>query len=300
MLPNFIIVGAMKAGTTTFHEYLSEGEGVFMPRPELKFFSTDADYARGMDWYESFFAGSDSKVAVGERTTTYSYVPSVAERIHRHLPDVKLIWIFREPVSRTYSHYWHSAKAGSETLSFEQAIARESERIKKDIFRGYAKRSLYAEQVERYLRYFSKEQMLFLLFEDFLREPANVLNRTLKFLNVDAIVRDPGIPKQNNPSYAPRYLHLQWAARKLFDKSKPFRLVTRINRSATPGYPRMSEHMRARLRETFREPNQQLAELTRLNLAIWDTPVRPGKGRADERVAVAASSSATEHSRHSR
>jgi hypothetical protein len=254
-----------------------------MPDYELKFFSTDADYSRGLDSYERIFEGGEGKVAVGERTTTYSYVPSVAERIHRHLPDVKLIWVFREPVSRTYSNYWHSAKAGSERLKFEDAIAREPDRIQKDLFRGYVKRSLYVEQVERFLQYFPKEHMLFLLFEEFVRDPTTALNRTLEFLDVPHRFSNPVPAKHDHLSSAPRSLHLQWMARRMFDKSRPFRLVSRFNRSADAGYPKMSEHMRARLKETFREPNQRLAQLTGLDLSVWEADRRAPQ-RAGRRV----------------
>jgi hypothetical protein len=268
-LPNFIIVGAMKAGTTTFHHYLADLDDVFMPGYEVQFFNNDAEYARGLSRYERLFRAGESKAVVGERTTTYSYVPSVPQRIHRHLPDVKLIWIFREPAARTYSHYWHSAKSGNERLSFAEAIAREPERIKRDFFRGYARRSHYAEQVERYLQFFPKERMLFLLFEEFVRDPAGTLNRTLEFLSVDHRI-NAVVPKHDHPTYAPRWLHLQWAARRLFEKNKPFRLVSRFNRGNEPGYPKMSEEMRAHLKETFREPNRRLSQLTGLDLGIWD------------------------------
>jgi hypothetical protein len=281
MLPNFIIVGAMKAGTTTFHHYLAEVDGVFMPDHEVKFFSTDAQYARGMTAYERLFDGAESKLAIGERTTTYCYVPSVAERIHRHLPDVKLIWIFREPVARAYSNYWHSAKAGSERLDFAEAVAREPERIKKDIFRGYVKRSLYAEQVERYLQYFPKERMLFLLFEDFVRDPASALNQTLAFLNLSHRFEGPVAAKHDHATQPPRSLQLQWMARRLFDKHKPFRIVSGLNRTKTAGYPPMPEPVRAELKTRFREPNRQLAELTGLDLGVWEKAERRRVSNAD-------------------
>ena len=284
MLPNFMIVGAMKAGTTTFHHYLAEIDTVFMPDQEVKFFSDDAAYAGGLERYERLFDAAESRMVVGERTTTYSYVPSVPGRIHRHLPDVKLIWMFREPVSRTYSHYWHSATAGSERLGFEEAIAREPERIRQDIFRGYAKRSLYAEQVERYLEYFPQENMLFLLFEEFVRDPATVLNRTLKFLSVDHVVGTVA-PKHSHKTYAPRSQQVQWMARTLFGKRRPFRLVSRFNRSDVLGYPRMSEQMRSELRERFQIPNERLAQITGLDLSLWEAN---GK-RASERARQQAS-----------
>jgi hypothetical protein len=270
MLPDFIIVGAMKAGTTTYHHHLAEIGAVFIPDHEVKFFSNDAAYARGLGAYEQMFASADATRVVGERTTTYSYVPSVPKRIHRHLPAVKLVWMFREPVSRAYSNYWHSVNAGSERLGFEEAVAREPERIKRDIFRGYVQRSLYAEQVERYLEYFPRENMLFLLFEEFIRDPSTAVNRTLNFLGVDHVVGAVA-PKHSHRTYAPQSLRVQWLARKAFGKRKPFRLVSRLNRQNVSGYPRMSDQVRAELKERFRDPNRRLAQVTGLDLGAWDT-----------------------------
>ncbi len=136
-LPNFIIVGAMKSGTSTLRDLLTLRDDVFLPPGEVHFFSDDEKYARGMDWYASLFATAQTAVAVGEKTPTYSYLPECAVRIHQHLPDVKLVWLFRDPVARTYSHYWHSVKNGSERLSFHAAIETESDRVRKDRWRGY-------------------------------------------------------------------------------------------------------------------------------------------------------------------
>lgn len=270
MLPNFLIVGAMKAGTTTLRHYLQAVEQVWIFPGEIRFFSQDRRYERGLDWYESLFAPGAGKVAVGEKSPAYAYRPYVPERISRCLPDVKLIWIFREPVARTYSHYWHAACRGKERLSFETAIGREQERVQRNFLRGYAKRSRYAEQVERYLQFFPKEQMLFLLFEDLVRNPPAVLNRLLTFLGVDAVFESfPSSPSHSNVTRTPRSIQLQWLARTAFGNGPVYRQVRRFNVRKEPGYPRIPRELRERLAKEFERPNQELAALTGLDLSAW-------------------------------
>ena len=275
MLPNFIIVGAMKAGTTTLHDYLAGIEDVWIAPGEIRYFSNERNYARGLEWYERLFDPGAGKLAIGEKSPAYSYLPKVPERIHRCLPGVKLIWIFRDPVARTYSHYWHAATRGKERLTFASAIARERERVRSNILLGYMKRSLYAEQVERYLGFFPREQMLFLLFEDLVREPAAVVNRVLDFLCVPHVLEAPRVARHSNVTRAPRLVSLQWVTRTLLRRHHIAQLVQRVNRRAEPGYPRLSSEMRDQLAREFQEPNRALARLTGLDLGAWNQPGAP-------------------------
>lgn len=270
MLPNFIVVGAMKAGTTTLRDYLSGIEQVWIYPGEARFFSQDRRYARGLGWYESLFEPAAGKLAVGEKSPSYAYQPHVPQRIYECLPTVKLIWIFREPVSRAYSHYWHSATRGKEPLSFRTAILREDERVRRSILRGYAKRSRYAEQVSRYLQFFPKEQMLFLLFEDLVRNPTAVLNRVLAFLEVDTQFERNPPRTHSNVTRAPRSVQLEWLARTVFKKSTGYRLVKRLNVRRERGYPSIPKDLQERLAREFLKPNEELAALTGLDLSIWN------------------------------
>lgn len=268
MLPNFLIVGAMKAGTTTLRDYLKASDQVWIYPAEVRFFSRDDLYARGLGWYESLFASATGQ-AIGEKSPAYSFQPRVPGRIRESLPHVKLIWIFREPVARAYSHYWHSATRGKEHLTFRDAIDHEPERVKQNLLRGYAKRSLYAEQVRRYLEYFPREQMLFLLFEELVRNPPAVLNRVLAFLDVDGRVERVATPNHSNITRAPRSVRLQWLARTMFDDGKGFEIVKRFNVRREAGYPKIPQDLRRRLSDEFQKPNEELAALTGLDLDAW-------------------------------
>jgi hypothetical protein len=268
MLPNFLIVGAMKAGTTTLRDYLTAIDSVWIYPAEVRFFSQDKLYARGVDWYESLFASAKGQ-AIGEKSPAYSYQPNVPGRIRHCLPDVKLIWIFREPVARTYSHYWHSATRGKERLSFRSAVDSEETRVQHDLLRGYAKRSRYVEQVARYLEHFPREQMQFLLFEDLIRDPIGVLNRVLRFLEVDTQLERAPATNHSNVTRAPRSVTLQWLARTMFDDGPGFRFVKRFNVRREAGYPRIPRDLQARLTAEFQKPNEELAALTGLDLSCW-------------------------------
>lgn len=169
VLPNFIIPGAQKSGTTALRIYLAQHPEIFMANKEIHFFDNDENYKKGIEGYEKFFDGWKGEKAIGEKTPNYLYYEKAPERIYKLLPDVKLIFVLRNPVDRAYSHYRHNVRIGQETLSFEKAIEKEEERIKnprlKKIY-SYKDRGKYIIQIKRYAEYFPKSQMLFLLAED--------------------------------------------------------------------------------------------------------------------------------------
>ena len=114
-LPDFIIIGAAKAGTTTLHHYLDLNPQIYMSSPkEPCFFSDDEIYVKGVDWYSSLFSSAKPDQACGEASTRYSPYPQYTEaapRMAELLPHVKLIYIMRHPVDRAYSHHVHEMKS---------------------------------------------------------------------------------------------------------------------------------------------------------------------------------------------
>ena len=138
--PNFVIVGIMKSGTTSLADLLSANEQIFIPEKELHFFDNYGGHkdrwSLGLSWYKKQFLNASSAQLIGEKTPTYSYLNDVPKRIFETLPNVKLIWIFRNPINRTYSNYWHAVISGIENKSFNYAINNESKRIKKNIWLG--------------------------------------------------------------------------------------------------------------------------------------------------------------------
>jgi len=266
---DFIIVGAMKAGTSSLGFHLNNHPDVYLPEKELQFFNDDQKFSKGYDFYYKLFKPDREKV-LGEKTPTYSYQENVAERIYKFNPKVKLIWIFRNPVDRAYSNYLHAVKNGSELLSFKSAVENESERIKTDIWKGYVERSIYIKQVEWYLQWFREEQMHFVVFEEFKANPEKELKKVFDFLEVDSSNSFYKVEERNR-TVMPRSTISLYYARKYFGPSSLFfKVVYKINTvGKTPGYQIMSNNTRKVLGERFVEHNKRLHDVTGLDLELW-------------------------------
>ena len=180
-LPNFIVIGAMKAGTTSLYHYLDAHPDVAMaPVKELDFFVESANWRRGQDWYARQFAHADGAIAVGEASTAYSkhpVVPGVPERIAGLVPSCKLVYVLRDPIDRIRSHYQHRAAIGSERAPLPEAVLRDP---------IYVVCSRYATQIERYLDVFPREQLLLITAERLRNDRAATMRRVFAFLGVDA------------------------------------------------------------------------------------------------------------------
>jgi hypothetical protein len=268
---DFIIVGAMKSGTTSLGFYLRRHPNVCIPKGEVHFFDNERNFKKGLGWYERklFRKGTRHTVVTGEKTTAYTYKPEVAERIYKAYPEVKLIWILREPVSRAYSNYIHAYRNGAVRFSFEEAIRAEPELIKKSIYLGYLKRSRYAEQVERFLKFFSREQMHFMLFESFVSDTRAELGKLFRFLGVS----EEAFTFTDEPrgrTVMPRLQASIWAARKIGGTGPLWSAMMFANSVfKKPGYPKPDPELRDRLKDELQEDNRKLAEITGLDISVW-------------------------------
>jgi hypothetical protein len=206
----------MKCGTSSLHDYLTQHPGVIAPlRKEVHYF--DLQHDRGERWYRAHFGKRDQPGLNLDSSPYYLLHPLAARRAHALVPQAKLIVLLRDPVRRAYSHYWHERDKKRETLSFEDAIAAEPARLgdsEQRLARGeieqsrahqhcsYLARGRYAEQLERWLQAYPREQLLVLWFEDLARAPIVTLNRTLEFLGLPALGRVRLEPK-NVRKYPP-------------------------------------------------------------------------------------------------
>jgi hypothetical protein len=170
-LPDFIIIGAAKSGTTSLWDYLNRHPDIFMSRPkEPCFFDEDVAWSRGIDWYRTLFAKAQEHQVCGEASTNYSRWPQVTgvpRRIHAVLPNVKLIYLMRNPVDRTFSHYVHRwTKEVHRGQPFRQRFGKycKTDRMCIDS-------SMYCTQLEQFLPYFPKERILPVVLEQLLVEP---------------------------------------------------------------------------------------------------------------------------------
>ena len=179
MLPNFLVIGAMKAGTTSLWQYLRGHPDVFMPeQKEIQFFS-EHEWWRGLEWYEHLFDSAGAASAVGEASPSYTRYPHSAEaeeRIAKVLPEAKLVYVIRHPVDRIVSQYRHETSLGTEDRPIDEAVRDESR---------YVSTSRYALQAERYLENFGRDQLLVVTSEALHRERATTMATVFRFLGVD-------------------------------------------------------------------------------------------------------------------
>lgn len=275
-IPHFIIVGAMKSGTTTLGTHLSNHKEIHVPSSELHFFDSSKNFNKGIEWYKKKLIESKNEEArfIGEKTPTYSYMPSMEKRIHEAVPHTKIIWIFRDPVKRTYSNYLHGIKKGFEKHSFEEAINEESKRIKSNIFYGYRTRSIYHEQVQRYLEFFPMEQMHFMLFEDLVKPYSkdHVLNDLFRFIGTDSNGFDYR-EVHSHKTVLPRFPKLlYYATQSGLMKFNPVRRgITALNKHRkNGGYSKMPADINDDLYRFFQPHNERLSDLIGMDLSAWN------------------------------
>ena len=215
-LPDFLVLGAQKAGTTALYAYLRWHPGITGPSwKEVSFF--DRHWWRGEPWYRGQFPLASAGRIVGEASPSYLFHPLAPERARSLVPEAKLIVLVRDPVTRAYSHYQHEVALGREPLSFEEALDAEEERTRGEVERlmsdprafsrawwdhTYVSRGRYAEQLDRWLGHFPREQLLVVHTEDLGERPAETYAEILSFLGAAPHVLD-AYPRVFDRSYAP-------------------------------------------------------------------------------------------------
>ena len=270
LLPDFLVVGAMKAGSTTLMDYLAGHKEVGMPKEEINYFDKDANFEKGEQWYSKWFKRFTNSKIIGEKTPAYCYEPKAVERIFNQNPNMKLVWILRDPVKRTYSNYWHYIRIGKELLSFENCLIQESKRIKKDIYKGYFKRSVYADQVERYLEYFSMSQMHFIIFEEFIKNPEEGLQSLSEFLNITP-TKFSQKPLVSNKGYRPLSIPAEYYARQWFGFGIIHKVVHNINKWLGTKYTPIDKATELSLHTKFKPHNDQLEKILNRDLSFWNS-----------------------------
>lgn len=199
VLPDFIVPGAMKAGTSSLFAYLSEHPRILPSSvKEVHYFDVNAE--RGADWYRAHFPLARRRPAgslTGEASPFYLFHPRVPERIAALVPKVKLIVLLRDPIERAISHYFHAVRVGVETLPLREALEAEEERLGRvppaqrhsgsaHVWSSYKSRGHYAEQLGRYFEHFPRDQILVLPSEPFFEDPHASLDEVFGFLGLDA------------------------------------------------------------------------------------------------------------------
>ncbi|MBV9410552.1 MAG: sulfotransferase, partial [Acidimicrobiia bacterium] len=197
-MPDFLIIGAQRSGTTSLYRYLAEHPAVAPPlRKEIQYFSLH--YGRGDGWYRTHFPVAGRQRVTFEATPYYLFHPAVPHRAADTVPHAKVIALLRDPVSRAFSQWQHNASRGLEHLGFEAALEAEQERLdgererlvadagyRSDAHRlwSYASRGEYADQLECWLAQYQRERLLVLRSEDLYERPEPTYARALEFLGL--------------------------------------------------------------------------------------------------------------------
>ncbi len=189
---DFMCVGAPKCGTSSLHDILIQHPDIYLPEiKETNFFLLDRLYDRGIEYYKrEFFKKRKGEKIAGEINPSYFFPDYIAERIYKAFGEnLKLIFMFRNPVDRAYSHYWMNVRNLLEYDEFFTVFETKQERCKEDIENRrfcYIDFGLYARRLKNFLKYFKKENMFFIVFEeDFLKKRELTIKRLFKFLRVD-------------------------------------------------------------------------------------------------------------------
>lgn len=284
-LPNFLIIGAQKSATSAIYRQLDVHEDVFLSeRKELRFFSEDSLFERGAEYYATFFEDAGDVRVIGEATPHYLAVPAAAARIHGMIPDAKLFCCLRNPIDRAYSAFLMQVSKGSEPMDrrFEDAIADNT------IYLDYGR---YATQLERYLDYFPRKQLMVVLLEDLKRDAAGVYRELCGFLGIRPFTDDELITEDTNVGGVPKSASVQRSTNTLFRirnriRNTPLRflvdnpLVDNLSRDvrnrvsqwnrAEGSFPKLSPDTRRELIPVFQEENNRLAALLDRDLSHWN------------------------------
>lgn len=186
MLPNFLLIGVQKGGTTSTQFTLRHHPEIFMAPNEIHFF--DAHYKKGIDWYKRNFNGK-GKIAVGEKTPKYVFLPRAIDRIRRHIPDVKLVLILRDPVTRFFSGLNMELRKSKKNV--DQKVFNQYARTKIKMNSSFLKRGFYMDQIEYILTKFPREQLYIAISEHVKENPEEEYNKMFEFLGVKKLQKVP-------------------------------------------------------------------------------------------------------------
>ena len=262
-LPNFLIIGAQKSGTTWFGEILHQHPDIFVAPHEIHFFDKDYNFRKGLAWYEAHFRNARRERAVGEKTPDYfwpngrgtdGHQPDVHRLLHRTLPDARLVVILRDPVERAISAARHLVMDGwvSPFLSLDDLLAGPAASIAEE--HGVIDYGRYARHLDAYFELFRREQVLVCVYEeDVVQDPQQGLRKVCDFLGVDATHEFRGLKKRRNELR-------KSVPRLLIDRFVPIvRGQTAIvDRLFPPARYEASEATRDKLRELYAPENERL------------------------------------------
>jgi len=273
-LPNFLIIGAQKSGTSWLAHNLRQHPDVFMPEREIHFFDKDYNFKKGIKWYEKHFADSRSEKAIGEKTPDYlwangigveGHLPDVHKNIFEILPMCKLIVVLRNPVERAISAVKHIIRSGRiapwhniEDLLFGN---------KQHLIEGHGVLDYgdYYRQIDDFLKFFNYDQTLILIYEeDIVNNPAEGIAKTCEFLGIDKTFEFAGLDKKRNEN------RVSWP-RVVIGYYVPSlnKILSRFDRYLPIYKIRPSKEVVHKLYEYYKDKNERFFEMIGRRVEAW-------------------------------
>lgn len=302
MIPNFLIIGAAKSGTTALYQHLRQHPEIYMtPIKETNFFAFEGEKVEftGIKQNESSlsyqkeiitephnyakqFEEVTEEKAIGESCPSYLYISKAAQRIYSYNPDIRLIVILRDPVERAYSNFLHHVRDRNEqTEDFLSAVEAEPKRIEENWWWGfhYVQVGLYFKQIRRFLELFGRDRMRIYLYEDYLGNPKYVLDNILNFLEVDNRY-DFDLTTKHNATGVPtnrlldKIIYESNPLKTAYQKLFPFtnirqKITSRITNLNSLKKPPLSLEVRNKLLPLFYEDILKLQDLIERDLSLW-------------------------------
>jgi hypothetical protein len=272
-VPTFIIGGPGRTGTGWLLTCLREHPQVYLPAEELQFFSWN--YQKGFDWYSDWFDDREEK-AIGEKSPSYLIVPDVPKRIHQWNSDVKLIFSFRNPIERAYSHYCGALKAGSVSEEVDEVL---------NIGSKFVEQGRYFHHLSRYMDLFPAENIKCMIFDDLKNDPAGYFTEACAFIAVDPSFRPSMVERKfghrkPRPRFQKLWKGLQSASRWFANNSRIGSRLVRYARkkdlmrwfhrlNAGASFPEMSDAKREELADFYEEDVANLSEYLDRDLSHW-------------------------------
>ncbi|MGR3762443.1 sulfotransferase (plasmid) [Roseobacteraceae bacterium NS-SX3] len=295
-MPDFLIIGAARAGTTALFRALRQHPAVFMPEAkepnffcfegeELAYRGPGADYVNNsvtrLEDYQALFDPAPEGALCGEASPLYLFSPKAPERIHHHIPQVKMVAILRNPAEQALSHYLYAVKQRIEPLEdFTDALAAEEARLAQGwqpLF-GYSRFPSYAEQLERYFALFGRGQILVRTYEEFRAAPAELLAEICAFIG--AAPGDlPELPRQHNAGGVPKSKLFQdflmkpnpvtGAIARVLPQDLRWRIRDRLSQMNLKRQAGMPARARALLRARQQPGIERLEQILDRDLSAW-------------------------------
>ena len=281
-MPNFIVAGTQKAATTWLHECLNEHPEVFVPKvKEMHFYCKEpcpkSKNHMGVDWYISQFPDDKSFKAIGEISVDYMYYDYIAEDIYKFNPNMKILFILRNPVDRAYSAFWMNKRYKANMPNFTEFVKSDNQ---------FILRGMYYTQIKRYLKFFRRDSLKILIYDDLVSHPARFICEVYDFLHVSkdftpsSLNKSVAATKSLNPVIG--FLFYKYVALvvnkvplalslwRFLKHNTPLSKLYLYRNHRLPPYPQINEKDRAILTNLYKEENNKLFALLNRNIPEWE------------------------------